>query len=143
MKYEFSITKNPNPKKKPDPDTLRFGTEFTDHMFIMDYQEGEGWHNGRIVPYGPLSLDPAAVVFHYAQEMFEGLKAYKSEDGRVLLFRPYMNAQSEPHKRQTLHPADRRRPVRRSYQSSRKDRCRLDPSEGRNSSLYSSVHHRR
>ena len=51
MKYEFSITKNPNPKKKPDPDTLRFGTEFTDHMFIMDYQEGEGWHNGRIVPY--------------------------------------------------------------------------------------------
>ena len=93
MKYEFSITKNPNPKKKPDPDTLRFGTEFTDHMFIMDYQEGEGWHNGRIVPYGPLSLDPAAVVFHYAQEMFEGLKAYKSEDGRVLLFRPYMNAQ--------------------------------------------------
>ena len=93
MKYEFSITKNPNPKKKPDPDTLRFGTEFTDHMFIMDYQEGEGWHDGRIVPYGPLSLDPAAVVFHYAQEMFEGLKAYKSEDGRVLLFRPYMNAQ--------------------------------------------------
>lgn len=55
MKYEFSITKNPNPKKKPDPDTLRFGTEFTDHMFIMDYQEGEGWHDGRIVPYGPLS----------------------------------------------------------------------------------------
>ena len=93
MKYEFSITKNPNPKKKPDPDTLRFGTEFTDHMFIMDYQEGEGWHDGRIVPYGPLSLDPAAVVFHYAQEMFEGLKAYKSEDGRVLLFRPYMNAE--------------------------------------------------
>ena len=56
MKYEFSITKNPNPKRKPDPDTLRFGTEFTDHMFIMDYQEGEGWHDGRIVPYGTFEL---------------------------------------------------------------------------------------
>ena len=92
MKYNFSITKNPNPKAKPDPDTLRFGTEFTDHMFIMDYEDGKGWHDGRIVPYGPLSLDPAAVVFHYAQTMFEGLKAYKTPEGRVQLFRPDMNA---------------------------------------------------
>jgi len=92
MSYDFPVTKTTNPKAKPDPDTLRFGTEFTDHMFIMDYTEGKGWHDGRIVPYGPLSLDPAAVVFHYAQEMFEGLKAYKSADGRVLLFRPDMNA---------------------------------------------------
>ena len=92
MSYDFPVTKTTNPKAKPDPDTLRFGTEFTDHMFIMDYTEGKGWHDGRIVPYGPLALDPAAVVFHYAQEMFEGLKAYKSADGRVLLFRPDMNA---------------------------------------------------
>ena len=92
MKYNFSITKNPNPKAKPDPDTLRFGTEFTDHMFIMDYEDGKGWHAGRIVPYGPLSLDPAAVVFHYAQTMFEGLKAYKTPEGKVQLFRPDMNA---------------------------------------------------
>lgn len=92
MKYNFSITKNPNPKAKPDPDTLRFGTEFTDHMFIMDYEDGKGWHDGRIVPYGPLTLDPAAVVFHYAQTMFEGLKAYKTPEGRVQLFRPDMNA---------------------------------------------------
>lgn len=92
MKYNFPIEKNPNPKAKPDPDTLRFGTEFTDHMFIMEYEDGKGWHDGRIVPYGPLSLDPAAVVFHYAQEMFEGLKAYKTAEGKVLLFRPDMNA---------------------------------------------------
>ena len=92
MKYNFQIEKTQNPKTKPNPDTLRFGTEFTDHMFVMDYEEGKGWHDGKIVPYGPLVLDPAAVVFHYAQEMFEGLKAYKTADGKVQLFRPDMNA---------------------------------------------------
>ncbi|MFQ7473873.1 MAG: branched-chain amino acid aminotransferase [Anaerovoracaceae bacterium] len=92
MKYNFPIEKTQNPKTKPNPDTLRFGTEFTDHMFVMDYEEGKGWHDGKIVPYGPLVLDPAAVVFHYAQEMFEGLKAYKTADGKVQLFRPDMNA---------------------------------------------------
>ena len=55
MKYNFPITKTQKPKAKPDPDTLRFGTEFTDHMFIMEYEDGKGWHDGRIVPYGPLS----------------------------------------------------------------------------------------
>lgn len=92
MRYDFSVTKTTAPKNKPNPDTLKFGTDFTDHMFIMDYEEGKGWHNGRIVPYAPISLDPAAVVFHYAQEMFEGLKAYRTADGKVLLFRPDMNA---------------------------------------------------
>ena len=90
--YNFPITRTENPKAKPNPDTLRFGVDFTDHMFIMDYEEGKGWIDGRIVPYGPLSLDPAAVVFHYAQEMFEGLKAYKTKEGKVQLFRPDMNA---------------------------------------------------
>lgn len=92
MKYNFTIEKTTTPKQKPNPETLRFGTEFTDHMFIMDYSEDKGWHDGRIVPYAPLSLDPAAVVFHYGQEMFEGLKAYKTAEGKVLLFRPDMNA---------------------------------------------------
>ncbi len=91
MKYEFSLTKTQNPKAKPDPDTLEFGVTFTDHMFVMNYSEGKGWYDGRIVPYGPISLDPAAAVLHYAQELFEGLKAYKAKDGRVLLFRPDMN----------------------------------------------------
>lgn len=92
MKYEFSVAKNENPKAKPSAKGLRFGTEFTDHMFIMDYNPQDGWNNGRIVPYGPIQLEPSAVVLHYGQEMFEGLKAYKTADGKVQLFRPYMNA---------------------------------------------------
>jgi len=91
MKYEFPVTKTQTPKAKPDPDKLEFGVTFTDHMFIMNYSEEKGWFDGRIVPYGPVCLDPAASVFHYAQELFEGLKAYKAKDGRVLLFRPDMN----------------------------------------------------
>jgi branched-chain amino acid aminotransferase len=92
MKYEIKITRNPNPKEKPDQASLGFGNVFTDHMFILDYDEEEGWHDARIVPYAPISLDPAASVFHYAQEMFEGLKAYKAPDGSLRLFRPDMNA---------------------------------------------------
>ena len=93
MKYTFDIHKTATPKVKPDPDTLKFGKAFTDHMFIMDFETGKGWHNGRIVPYGPLSLDPAAAVFHYGQEMFEGMKAYRTPDRRAQLFRPFMNAE--------------------------------------------------
>ena len=93
MKYDFTINKTTDPKPKPDPDTLQFGKEFSDHMFVMEYETGKGWFDGRIVPYGPLALDPAAAVFHYGQEMFEGLKAYRTPDGRVLLFRPYKNAE--------------------------------------------------
>ncbi|MGI6721161.1 MAG: branched-chain amino acid aminotransferase [Anaerovoracaceae bacterium] len=89
---KFPVTKTTNPKAKPDPNNLKFGQEFTDHMFIMEYQTGKGWYDGRIVPYGPIELDPAAVVFHYGQEMFEGLKAYQTDSGRVQLFRPDMNA---------------------------------------------------
>lgn len=80
-----------NGKQKPDFNDLGFGTQFTDHMFIMNYTDGEGWHNPRIVPYQPITLDPSAMVFHYGQEMFEGMKAYKTEDKKVLLFRPDKN----------------------------------------------------
>ena len=92
MKYNFPVTRTDKPKSKPDPDTLQFGVVMTDHMFIMEYTEGKGWHDGKIIPYGPLSLEPAAAVFHYGQEMFEGLKAYRTKEGKVLLFRPDMNA---------------------------------------------------
>lgn len=86
------IEKTTNPKPIPGPENpLTFGTIFTDHMFVMDYETGKGWHDARIVPYAPLTLDPSAMVFHYGQEMFEGLKAYKTEDGRTLLFRPDKN----------------------------------------------------
>ncbi|MDF2655090.1 MAG: branched-chain amino acid aminotransferase [Bacillota bacterium] len=92
MNYDFKVTKTLTPKQKPDPDTLEFGKVFSDHMFVMNYTEGKGWHDGRIVPYAPITLEPAAAVLHYAQEMFEGLKAYKTKEGKILLFRPDMNA---------------------------------------------------
>ncbi|WP_199794789.1 branched-chain amino acid aminotransferase [Paenibacillus faecalis] len=78
-------------KQKPLQHELGFGIHFTDHMFIMNYAEGKGWHEPRIVPYQPIVLDPAAKVFHYGQTIFEGLKAYKTSDGQVLLFRPDRN----------------------------------------------------
>ncbi|MGX8677606.1 MAG: branched-chain amino acid aminotransferase [Sphaerochaetaceae bacterium] len=85
-------TRTTNPKQKPDEDHLVFGQNFTDHMFVMEYDEGKGWHDGKIIPYGNISIDPASCVLHYAQMMFEGMKAYKTADGHVQLFRPYMNA---------------------------------------------------
>lgn len=78
-------------KQKPDYSKLTFGDYFTDHMFIMNYTEGQGWHDARIVPYGPLELSPAAMCLHYSQEVFEGMKAYHTADGRTLLFRPRNN----------------------------------------------------
>ncbi|UED81614.1 MULTISPECIES: branched-chain amino acid aminotransferase [unclassified Lysinibacillus] len=80
-----------NPKEKPAVDQLGFGQFFTDHMFIVDYTEGKGWHDPRIIPYQPLSIDPSAAVFHYGQAVFEGLKAYATVDNEVLLFRPDRN----------------------------------------------------
>lgn len=78
-------------KEKPNPETLVFGRTFTDHMFTAEFDEGIGWHSHRIVPYAPITLDPAAIVFHYGQTVFEGLKAYRSTDGVVRLFRPEEN----------------------------------------------------
>ncbi len=89
----IKIEKTQNPKQKPDfKSALGFGKIFTDHMFVMNYTEGQGWHDARIVPYANLELSPASMVFHYGQEMFEGLKAYKGDDGKTRLFRPEMNA---------------------------------------------------
>ena len=88
---DIKIQKTEHPKAKPEG-PLGFGKIFTDHMFIMNYTEGKGWHDARIVPYGDLAFSPASMVFHYGQEMFEGLKAYRGEDGKTYLFRPDMNA---------------------------------------------------
>ncbi|NLK69884.1 MAG: branched-chain amino acid aminotransferase [Clostridiales bacterium] len=80
------------PKEKPtDESNLGFGKKFTDHMFIMDYDKGKGWHSPRIVPFGPLELSPACMCLHYGQEVFEGMKAYRTADDRILLFRPLEN----------------------------------------------------
>ena len=88
---EIKVTRAATLKEKPDSSTLVFGKFMTDHMFIVDYHEGQGWHDARIVPYGPLQMDPAAKVLHYGQEIFEGLKAYRTEDGSIQLFRPMEN----------------------------------------------------
>ena len=90
---DIRIEKTTTPKAKPeDQSALGFGKIFTDHMFVMNYTEGKGWHDPRIVPYQDIALSPASMVFHYGQEMFEGLKAYRGADGKARLFRPIMNA---------------------------------------------------
>ena len=88
---EIKITRAATLKEKPDSSTLVFGQSMTDHMFLVDYDAGRGWHDPRIVPYGPLQIDPAAKVLHYAEEIFEGLKAYRTADGTIQLFRPDCN----------------------------------------------------
>ena len=90
---EITVTKNPNPAQKPaDESKLGFGKIFTDHMFIMDWYRGKGWENARIVPFGYLSIHPASTVLHYGAEIFEGLKAYRTAEGKIQLFRPIENA---------------------------------------------------
>ncbi len=92
MNPKITVTKTTSPKSKPADETkLGFGQTFTDHMFIMDYEEDKGWYNPRIIPYGPLLLDPSTMVFHYGQAIFEGLKAYRTKDGSINLFRPIDN----------------------------------------------------
>ena len=90
---EIKITRAQTLKEKPESSTLVFGKSMTDHMFIVDYDAGQGWHDPRIVPYAPLQIDPAAKVLHYAQEIFEGLKAYRTADNTIQLFRPDCNGQ--------------------------------------------------
>jgi len=78
-------------KEKPSQDGLGFGQHFTDHMFLMKWNRENGWHDAKVCPYDDFKLDPAAVVFHYGQAIFEGMKAYKGDDGQVYLFRPQDN----------------------------------------------------
>ncbi len=87
----IQITKTTTPKTIPAEDTLGFGKVFSDHMLLMDYEMGRGWHNARIVPFGRIDLHPASTVLHYGAEIFEGLKAYRRADGGVQLFRPMEN----------------------------------------------------
>jgi branched-chain amino acid aminotransferase len=93
---DLSFTPNPNPasdeRRAEILSAPGFGQNFTDHMYASTWSKDEGWHNRRIVPYGPIQLDPAAAVLHYAQEIFEGLKAYRREDGSIWAFRPEANA---------------------------------------------------
>ena len=88
---QIQINRTTQPKQKPEG-KLGFGNYMSDHMFLMNYTEGQGWHDARIVPYGPIQLEPCCVVLHYAQEIFEGMKAYRTAEGKIQLFRPVENA---------------------------------------------------
>lgn len=88
---EITVTRCEKLKAKPDQSELSFGVHFSDHMFNMDYHPDKGWHTPRIEPYAPLVLDPATMVLHYGQGIFEGMKAYQTADGRIQLFRPDEN----------------------------------------------------
>jgi len=92
----FARTPHPAPRSAEARNAILvnpgFGSTFTDHMVEIDYDADRGWHDARVVPYGPIALDPAAAVLHYAQEIFEGLKAYRLPDGGIALFRPHANA---------------------------------------------------
>ena len=89
---EIRIERTQHPRPKPvDESKLGFGNIFSDHMFLMNYDEGQGWHDPRIVPYGPIELEPSAMCLHYGQSVFEGMKAYRTKDNRILLFRPEKN----------------------------------------------------
>ena len=78
-------------KRRACPEEFSFGATFSDHMFTQEFDQNKGWHNALISPYHSLSLDPSAAVFHYSQEIFEGLKAYRTADGKINLFRPEEN----------------------------------------------------
>ena len=92
MKYEIKITKTQTPKAKPaDESKLGFGRVFTDHMFIMNWSEEKGWYDGKIVPFAPIPVHPASTVLHYGAEIFEGMKAYRTANGEISMFRPLEN----------------------------------------------------
>jgi branched-chain amino acid aminotransferase len=108
MSEAIRITRAATRKPRPKDSELGFGTVFTDHMFIADFQEEKGWYDPRVEPYGPLSLDPATAVLHYAQAIFDGLKAFRGPDGRVRLFRPqrHMDRLNTSARRLCIPPLD-------------------------------------
>ncbi|QRY60900.1 branched-chain amino acid aminotransferase [Gordonia sp. PDNC005] len=97
MTLEFTRTEHPHPVSEGRRAEILaapgFGNHFTDYMVVVDYDRERGWHDAKVTPYGPIALDPAAMVLHYAQEIFEGLKAYRQPDGTIAAFRPEANAE--------------------------------------------------
>lgn len=132
IQVELTTTK----KEKPQTDQLAFGKKFTDHMFMMNYTEGQGWHDPRIVPYQPITLDPASVIFHYGQTVFEGLKAYHGKNGAARLFRPEKNMQrlNQSNDRLCIPPIDEAFAVEALKELIKVDRDWIPTAEG--TSLY-------
>jgi branched-chain amino acid aminotransferase len=97
MSITFEVTKNPNPlsdsKREAILENPTFGTHFTDHQVVVVWEKDKGWHSAEVIPYGPIQMDPSSAVLHYGQEIFEGIKAYRHDDGSIWTFRPEANAQ--------------------------------------------------
>lgn len=93
---KFEVTRNPNPVSDTEREAIianpTFGTHFTDHQVVVVWEKDKGWHSAQVIPYGPIMMDPSAAVLHYGQEIFEGIKAYRHEDGSIWTFRPEANA---------------------------------------------------
>jgi branched-chain amino acid aminotransferase len=108
MTEPIRITRTTTKKDKPKDKDLVFGTVFTDHMFVANFEEEKGWYDPRVEPYAPLSLDPATSVLHYGQSLFEGLKAFRGKDGKIRLFRPQKHVErlNRTAKRMTIPPLD-------------------------------------
>ena len=88
----IEVVRTTSPRPRPEPGKLGFGVHFSDHMFVLEYTADNGWHSPRVEPYGPLMMDPGASVLHYAQAIFEGLKAFRGTKEQVNLFRPQQHA---------------------------------------------------
>ena len=97
MTYQWTVTRNPNPLSDAERAAILaapvFGAKLTDHQVIVTWTKDEGWHDARVEPYGPILMDPSAAVLHYGQEIFEGIKAYRHQDGSIWTFRPTANAE--------------------------------------------------
>ena len=93
---DFKVTKNPNPTPKSERDEILanpvFGAKLTDHQVVVAWEKDKGWHSAEVIPYGPIMMDPSSAVLHYGQEIFEGIKAYRHQDGSIWTFRPEANA---------------------------------------------------
>src|SRR6201994_1559384 len=98
LDHEIQFEIHPSQARVPAAERMKileapgFGQVFTDHMITLRWTAERGWHDGKLEPYGPFSLDPATQVFHYGQELFEGLKAYRQDSGSIVIFRPQANA---------------------------------------------------
>lgn len=96
MTYQWTVNKNSNPvpddKREAILEAPVFGANFTDHQIVVTWTKDLGWHDARVEPYGPIMMDPSAAVLHYGQEIFEGIKAYRHQDGSIWTFRPTANA---------------------------------------------------
>ncbi|NCV36378.1 MAG: branched chain amino acid aminotransferase, partial [Actinobacteria bacterium] len=93
---QFQVSVNQNPLAASERERIianpTFGTHFTDHQVVITWEKDKGWHSAQVIPYGPIMMDPSSAVLHYGQEIFEGIKAYRHEDGSIWTFRPDMNA---------------------------------------------------